>query len=596
VEGVVVVAASSANPEPSPGLDTLSDMVESQGSPEDLTQQQVPLLRNLFEEDSGLGLWLFAYHICGCKDITMVLHYEECQFLSMWGKIELKDGTVVERPQEDRDDVLTNWRRLHMCVPRDTFKTTLGTRATVTRAILRNPEITCGIFNESEAKSKSWVGSIKQIIEQSRLLQVLWKDVLPPGVHYSDDRSVPRSWKWGDSGIALVRDSINVSELTVEPFGIGGASAGKHFTHKVLDDIIGEASATSEAIMADAVHWIDNARALERPSDRGCELVNYTRWAYFDVYRHMLEKWPDEYQVYHRSLLENAEGEPDVVTGKSIFPERFPTSLCKKMYEEDPFTFMSQRQCIPQAGRDTNIDKAWVRHGKVTKWSQEDMSFLIHKDSYDPTLMLDEMVDIEGQAPNQVMLSDMDKAIVLDPAPPPSGRTKINRLARNGIVVIAMDGWGRRYGLEAVPLREDPIVVLDKIIELCQKWTIDKVGIEEVNFSQVYIPLWTALLAQRQRSVRIEFIPVTTKNKDKDYRIREMAAEVKSGLWYFNQEEFGHAEVELLEYPYCRTRDLIDAMAYAPQVLMRPQTTEERHHLRKQQEYTDLGRDRYTGY
>jgi hypothetical protein len=571
-------------------------MQASKGDPRDLANQQIPLLRELFEEDSGYGLWLFSYHICGCKDITNQLHLEEAAFLSMWGKVELRDGTTIERPVSDEDDVLMNWRRLHMCVPRDTFKTTLGTRATVTRAILRDPEITCGIFNEAEAKCKSWVGNIKQIIERSRLVHVLWKDVLPPGVHFADTRSIPRSWKWGDGGIMLDRNSLNVSEMTVEPFGIGGATTGKHFTHKVLDDIIGEASATSDAVMNDAIHWVDNARALERPSDRGCELVNYTRWAYHDVYRHMLEKWPNEYQVYHRSLLEHPKtGEPDVVAGESIFPERFPTSLCKKMYEDDPFTFMSQRQCIPQAGRETGVDKAWLRYGQ-TFTRGDHVGFRINHDSYDPTIMIQELVDIEPSAPIVQHLDQLDKAIILDPAPPPSGRTKVTKLARNGLVAVGIDGWGRYYGLEAVPMRADPVEVLEEIVRLCKTWTIDKVGIEEVNFSSVYRPLWTALLAHTHKGVNIQFIPLTTKNQEKDLRIRTMAASVKQGLWYFNVGQFDHAAVELTEFPHGRTRDLIDAMAYAPDALTRPETTEERQHYSNMAGRSDLGRDPYTGY
>jgi len=174
-----------------PGAEILNDMTASAGSPRDLTPQQVPLVRAAFEDESGKGLWLFAYHICGCKDITIRLHREECTFLSRWGYIQLSDRTWHKRTYREGEEVVDNWRRLHMCVPRDTFKTTLGTRACCLWNILKDPEITCGIFNEAEAKSKSWVGSIKQIIERSKLLHVLWPEVLPPGIHFNVSRSVP---------------------------------------------------------------------------------------------------------------------------------------------------------------------------------------------------------------------------------------------------------------------------------------------------------------------------------------------------------------------------------------------------------------------
>jgi hypothetical protein len=573
----------------------LTDMLQSDGQPEDLAHNQIDELREAFEDESGMGLWLFAYHICGCKDITLQLHLDECRFLSKWGTIKLEDGTLAKRPVREGERPLENWRRLHMCVPRDTFKTTLGTRACALWTALKNPEATIGIFNEAEAKSKSWVGSIKQILERSKLLHVLWPHVLPPGVHFKDNRAIPRNWKWGDSGVMLVRDSLNVSELTFEPFGIGGAHTGKHFTHKILDDIIGEKSAESEAVMQDAIHFVDHARAIERPSDQGCELVNYTRWAYYDVYRHQLEKWPNEYRLYHRSLLENPEtGEPDVVNGQSIFPERFPTDLCKQMYETDPFVFMSQRQCIPQAGRETSFDKHWFREGHIQLANGGD-SFIINRDHYDPDIVL---VDLEpDKSPRTVRVSSMDKAIIVDPAPSPgTPESRSQPRARNGIIVVGMDGWGRRFLLEDCPLREDPVTVLDKIVGLAQRWGVVKVGIEEVNFSKVYAPLWTQIMSSRHPDTHLEFMPLVTKNKDKDARIKGLMPPLKQGFWYFNSVESRYTVQELLEYPHGQTRDLIDALAYTDTILVRPETTQERYEQRKRQRREESGRDPWTNY
>jgi hypothetical protein len=169
-------------PEHLEGFSILQDMEASNGESRDLTSQQIPALKAMFEDESGMGLWLFAYFICGCRDITLKLHLEECWFLSKWGYIELKDGSK---------------RRLMLCVPRDTFKTTIGTRATSLWAASKDPEITVGIFNEAESNVKSWLGSIRNVIECSKLYQDLWKELLPTGIHYEDTRSKPRSLKWG---------------------------------------------------------------------------------------------------------------------------------------------------------------------------------------------------------------------------------------------------------------------------------------------------------------------------------------------------------------------------------------------------------------
>ena len=129
------------------GKSILEDMVASDGDPRDLTQQQIPLLKSVFEDETGSGLYLFTHYICGCHDIIPTLHGEICQFLSMWGKIELAGNIWEERPPTDGDPIVDSWRRLHLCIPRDHFKTSVATRANTLWRLVRNPELTFGIFH-----------------------------------------------------------------------------------------------------------------------------------------------------------------------------------------------------------------------------------------------------------------------------------------------------------------------------------------------------------------------------------------------------------------------------------------------------------------
>jgi hypothetical protein len=384
-----------------------------------------------------------------------------------------------------------------------------------------------------------------------------------------------------------------VSELTFEPWGVGGGSTGKHYTHRVMDDLIGETAALSPAMIEDAIHFVDHARALEFPPNGGCELINCTPWAYRDCYSHVLQKWPSEYRVYKRSLLEHPEtGEPDVVNGVSIFPENIPTDAARQMHETDPFVFSSQYQCIPQAGRETSFSRDWIRSFRVEESNDGEAFLCIHRDHFDPT-RVDSAVAGE-RAPDRVALHWCDRAVLLDPAPSKSAERTREPRARNGIVALALDPWGRLFTLEALPLREDPVVVMEAVVEVAKRWRCDKVGIEEVNFSAVYGPLWTALLQHRYPSLRLGFAPLKPRGEDKDQRIRRMVGHHREGLWYYNPDLCGYAVQELLEFPHSETRDLIDAQAYWPQLLSRPATPDER----SQSFYSrgGLGRDSLTGY
>lgn len=591
-------STTELHPPHAPGLSTLDDMLASAGDPSELSNQQIPALRNLFTDETGLGLWLFAKFICGFTRISTTLHWEMCVFLSQWGFIEFADGRRERRYATEGETPEKSWRRLMLCVPRGCFKTSVGTIANTLWVATKNPEATIGIFNEAEQNVKDWIAAMRRILEGSRLYHVLWPERLPPGIHFRDrdlGRSVPRAWKWGDTGFLLPRESLSVPELTVEPFGIGGSHTGKHFTHRILDDIVGEKSATSPAIMEDARHFADHARALERPADSGCELINFTRWAYSDVYQHLSAKHAGEYQVYHRSLLENpVTGQPDVVDGVSIFPTEFPTALCKKMHAADPFVFASQRQCHPKAGRDTAFQKEWVRLGSIELNPNGEPCFRIDRAHYDPRAVHSDVGD--EPAPSVIPLSWCDKAILVDPAPSKKGERTAEPRAENGIVVVAEDPWGRMFTLQSVGLREDPVTIMESIIMLAVYWKVHKVGIESVNFSAIYGPLYSALMRYKHPDVAISWIPLEPRGEDKNTRIQRLAAPHRGGLWYYNHERCGHVIQQLLEYPHCEPRDMLDAQAYWSAVLARPQTPTELMLADATSTEWNTGRSALTGY
>lgn len=582
-----------------PGLSVLMEMQALGADPRDLSAQQLNDMRTLFARDDGLGLYCFTYFICGAHDLYFPLHFSMCQVLSQWGYLYFADGTRANRPMQEGDNIIDNWRRIHLCVPRDHFKTTVGTRATALWNITHNTELTIGIWNENGDKSKSWVGATKKVVEESKLYHLLWPHVLPRGIHFQERErgiSSKRNHKWGDTGLLFVRDSHMVAELSIEPFGIGGASAGKHFTHVIKDDIIGDKAAESESVMNDSIDWVNTARALERPAENGCELVNYTRWGYYDVYKHMLTKWKGQYKVYLRHMLEDSNGNPDVVNGNVIFPTRFTTAQAREMYEQDPFVFMSQYMCIPMSGRTTSFQFDWFRNGSITFDSQDEPNFLISPESYDPHIMHSDLHTIEPSAPQEVPLHMMSKAIIIDPAPSRRSDKRQEPRARNGLVVVGKDPWGRNYALEGLALREDPVEVMYSLVALMKKWRTTRVAIEEVVFSAVYAPLWQKIMYHEYPDIFPEWIAVAPKGRDKDQRIFTLAGPMKQGFWYFNTADTGYITQELLEFPNGETKDLIDAMSYTEEVVSRNFTPEEELASELSLYSQDQGRSAITGY
>jgi hypothetical protein len=360
-----------------------------------------------------------------------------------------------------------------------------------------------------------------------------------------------------------------------------------------MDDLIGETAAESPVLIEDAIHFVSHARALERPPNGGFELVNCTPWAYRDCYSWMLDKWGGEYKVYRRSLLENAEtGLPDVLEGESIFPESISTRKARQMAERQPFEFSSQYQCIPRAGRDTSFQKDWIRPVSIRRNLSGEPCLEIPHEHYDPERVASAVAG--ERAPNLVPLHWCDRAILLDPAPTKKGEKSNEPQARNGLVVVCLDPWGRCYTLQSVGLREDPVTVLNAVVLLATYWKVSKVGIEEVNFSSVYAPLWNAILSHRHPSLELRWISLLTHGEDKDTRIRSLLGPHREGLWYYYGPRCGPVVQELLEFPNGETRDLIDAQAYWRQALNRPSTPTEQEQSYYVSEHS--GRSEVTGY
>ena len=560
-----------------PGINVLQDMSSSGGRPQDLTQQQLNLLKEAFE-DPDVGLFLFSTQIFGYKDLTTDIHLPISRFLGKWGMSETKtSGRIWTPPTETDGDVTDSWRRLMVCIPREHFKTSMCTRALALWTLAKDPDATIGIFNEKEENAQSWTAAIAEVVESSVLFQVIWRDMIPPGIGFWDKesgRSRPRGLKWGGTGLKFERPTIGIPELSIEPRGIGGAVTGKHYTHKILDDIIGEKTSDSVALMQDAINWIDHSRPLERPAENGQELVVHTPWAYADVYAHMLKKWPGEYKVHKRHLLEDVEGLPDT-NGKSIFPQKISTKKARQMMKTDPFVFWAQYMCIPKAGRTLDLDDAWFRFGKLV-YSGHEPVFSIDKKYYDPEIY-DLEVDVSDVLPPRLIpLSWMEKAVIFDPIPGKESERKKETYCRHGLAVVGKDPWGRRFCLESERCDDNETDVCHRILALSRKWNVDSIGIEAVNAFHLYGPLLSLISERDWDSYLPELVYVEPEGRQKDQRIRQdLGPAHQNGYWYYNREGTSEAIQELTEFPHSQFKDVSDAQSYTDKVCQRPNTPEE---------------------
>lgn len=535
-----------------PAPTQLTDLTQG-AHPSDFGQQDLTTIR----EALNGSLYLFCTFIFNYKDLSPDLHGRLCQYIEQWGQ--------------------PGYKRIMTQISREFFKTSVGTRANALWQICREPHRPVAIFNERDTNAKKWLKSIRDVVQSNVLFQAIYRDLLPPGIGKGDTRSTPRWWKWSDEQLDFEGREVGESEASISAHGIEAATTGGHWPKLILDDLISIKHKQSEPEMERAREWVRNHIYLMRPAELGLAYVNCTPWSFHDIYRMLCEGY--EYKVYRRAALELPDGTPSLA-GASIFPTKLTTAQLRKMYDRDPFVFNSQMMCSPMPGREQFFDPKWARWGHVNwNWREDTPAFIIEEESYDPEQRREEG---EPSPPREVPLSCMRVAGILDPAPSEANERRQNPTARNGLLVTAIDPWGRRFLLEAVAFRADYREVIDRLFALAKKWSFDAWFIEEVLFSNVYRH-WIQEDQRhggRHEKQYMRAVAVEPGKRNKDTRITDKIPGWRAGDYFVNRDETDFFMAELAEYPNGQTKDLMDAMGYDHH-LKRPLSPKEAYDMRR---------------
>ncbi len=570
------------DPTDSTGAWQLNEMYSlSDANPQDLSNEQIKPIKEYLLSD----LYAFCVCIMEYKDLDQQLHGELCKFIELWGT--------------------PGYKRLMIQIPRDCFKTSVCTRANALWRICRDSDEPVVIFNERIDNAKLWLRAIKDVVQNSQLFQIVFQDLVPEGLMIGDKaagKHLSKNWKWSDTEINLNRTAIGTPEACISVMGTGAASAGHHWPWVIKDDLISFEASQSLVSMQRAKEWFDSSLYCEKPAQKGNDLIACTPWHYDDLYRHILETYKTgelEYKLYRRSALELPDRTPSV-EGESVFPSKWSTEELQQQYARNQYDFSAQMQCRPKPGREQSFDLDDVRYCAIRE-DDEGIWIRIDNDSYDTEV---NPAGCPDTPPQELPMCWFHKVLLVDPAPSEaSEKRQAGHKARNGLVMAAIDPWGRRFVLEALPLREDPYEVILDMFRLLRKWGSDTLGVEEVVFSTLYRHWITNILA-RDRSFMshtdgyLRTIPLKPEKRSKDTRIHALIPGFKRHEWYFNKHETLPLLAEISEYPYCDTRDLLDALAYHDAVLRRPESPLEYDIRREDEHYQQAGggRDPVTGY
>jgi phage terminase large subunit-like protein len=226
------------------------------------------------------------------------------------GRGDINNDWLFERCREVQaspNGYLDLWAREH-------YKSTLITFALTIQDILRDPEITVGIFSFTRPNAKQFLRQIKRELEANERLRALFPDIL----WESPQREAP---KWSEDDGLIVRRRGNPKESTVEAWGlVDGQPTSKHFRLMVYDDVVTRESVTTpEMIEKVTTAWAES-RALR--TDGGVARYIGTRWHQNDTYRTILDR-KAAVERRHTATDDGTEaGEPVLKSKEWLYEQR----------------------------------------------------------------------------------------------------------------------------------------------------------------------------------------------------------------------------------------------------------------------------------
>ena len=225
-----------------------------------------------------------------------------------------------------------------------THNSTIITYAKTIQEILKNPDITIGIFSHTRPIAKAFLDQIKREFEANEGLKALFPDVLHQNPAKESD-------KWSlDSGI-IVKRKTNPKECTVEAWGlVDGQPTGKHFMLRVYDDVVTLRSVgTPDQIRKTTDAW---ALSLNLGSQGGRVRYIGTRYHRNDSYKDILGRGA---AIERRHGPTAADGSPNLLTKEE---------LEKKRREMGPYIYACQMEQNPTSDSAMSFKQEWLRHYK----------------------------------------------------------------------------------------------------------------------------------------------------------------------------------------------------------------------------------------
>ena len=245
--------------------------------------------------------------------------------------------------EKDRNGYLDLWSREH-------YKSTIVTFALTIQDILRDPEVTVGIFSHTRSIATDFLVQIKREFETNEKLKERFSDILWSNPH----KDAP---SWSSESLVVKRLS-NPKEGSLEAHGlVEGQPVGRHFRIRVYDDTVTQKSVfTPEQISKTTASWELSLNLGMTAEQGGVARYIGTRYNLADTYSTMIQRGAVIPRIYPATHNGRFDGRP------VLFSE---AEWQKRLSDSSRQTVAAQLLQSPMADTDATFRTEWLKAYEV---------------------------------------------------------------------------------------------------------------------------------------------------------------------------------------------------------------------------------------
>lgn len=396
---------------------------------------------------------------------------------------------------------------------REHWKSSIVTFGLSIQDILRDPEITIGLFSHTRPIAKAFMRQIMRELETNKALHAAFPDIL----WGEDVRQAP---KWSEDDGIIVKRASNPNEATVEAWGlVDGQPTSKHFRRLHYDDVVVAGSITTPEMIAKVM--LEMERSYNLGTTPGLKSGAGTRWAFNDAYKTVIDRKTFIPREHPGRIGGTEEGDSVLWSNETHL---------KKRAEMGPYTYAAQILLNPKADAAMGFKREWLRY--------------YHK---------------------KPAISSLNCYILVD-----SANTKRKESDYTAMWVIGLGMDGNYYALDMVRDRLNLTERVDRLFTLHRKYKPKQVRWERYgNISD------TEAVKREQENQNYRFDVVEVAGQaSKDDRIRRLLPIFEHGKFYLpvslhvtdwqkNPIDLVHSFVEEEYYPFPTSlhKDLMDSLS-----------------------------------